>query len=262
MDKDKYFTGSILLHIPHSSAVIPEEYIGDFTCPQNIPDELNHMTDWYTNQLFDINAPRLVFPLSRLVCDVERFRDDSMEEMSRRGMGVCYTHGYKCTKIRELSAQRKAEILELWYDPHHKKLTDMTDEILERFDRCLIIDCHSFSEIPLPYEPDRSTDRQGDRPDICIGTDSFHTPEYIADALVQTFTRQGYITAVNRPYSCTMVPMKFYQKDKRVASVMIEINRGLYMDREARKKPSFYTLKQDITEAMEAISAYDKRFAL
>ena len=39
----------------------------------------------------------------------------------------------------------------------------------------------------------------------------------------------GYSTAWNQPFSGTIVPMKHYNKDQRVQSLMIEINRWLYL---------------------------------
>ena len=39
----------------------------------------------------------------------------------------------------------------------------------------------------------------------------------------------GYSTARDQPFSGTIVPMKHYQKDRRVQSLMIEINRWLYL---------------------------------
>jgi len=43
-------------------------------------------------------------------------------------------------------------------------------------------------------------------------------------------TDLGYIVAINKPYSGTLVPLRYYERDSRVASVMIEVNRKLYMD--------------------------------
>jgi N-formylglutamate deformylase len=57
-------------------------------------DELLRMTDAYTDELFPptrVEAGRVVFPLSRLICDVERFPSDEDEPMASRGMGVIYT---------------------------------------------------------------------------------------------------------------------------------------------------------------------------
>ncbi|MBQ3663473.1 MAG: N-formylglutamate amidohydrolase [Clostridia bacterium] len=35
---------------------------------------------------------------------------------------------------------------------------------------------------------------------------------------------------MNRPYSGSMVPLAYYRKDRRVMSLMIEVNRSLYME--------------------------------
>ena len=98
-------SNSIILHVPHSSTWIPRTI--DRSSISNLDENLRFMTDWYTDELFDLPVPKLVFPVSRLVCDVERFRDDSMEEMSRRGMGVCYTHGYDGKPLRQFGAKEK-----------------------------------------------------------------------------------------------------------------------------------------------------------
>jgi N-formylglutamate amidohydrolase len=44
------------------------------------------------------------------------------------------------------------------------------------------------------------------------------------------FRNHNLTVKINSPYSGTIIPLKYYQKDKRVKSIMIEINRNLYMD--------------------------------
>ena len=39
----------------------------------------------------------------------------------------------------------------------------------------------------------------------------------------------GYSTVRNQPFSVTVVPIKHFQKDRRVQSLMIEINRWLHL---------------------------------
>jgi hypothetical protein len=72
-----------VLHIPHSSQRVPTEDRQDILLDDAaLSDELLRMTDAYTDELFPITpaeAGRVIFPLSRLVCDVERFPSDEHE---------------------------------------------------------------------------------------------------------------------------------------------------------------------------------------
>jgi N-formylglutamate deformylase len=75
-----------------------------------------------------------------------------------------------------------------------------------------------------------------DRADICIGTDSFHTPSLIRDAIVAVAKGEGYSVAVDAPFSGALVRLSSYRKDHRILSVMIEMNRRLYMDEDSGQK--------------------------
>jgi N-formylglutamate deformylase len=47
---------------------------------------------------------------------------------------------------------------------------------------------------------------------------------------------EGYSVAVDAPFSGALVPLSSYRKDRRILSVMIEVNRRLYMDEESGLK--------------------------
>lgn len=240
---------SLIIHIPHSSTFIPDEH-RKMLLPddEHLKKELLSMTDLYTDELFQYNAERLVFPVNRLICDVERFRDDENEPMSERGMGAVYTRCHDLTALRCEDLALRENILQNWYDPHHKKLDELVTVMLERDGHCIIIDGHSFSPVPLPYEPIQDIER----PDICIGTDPFHTPSNLAELCKNAFEKQGYTTMFNTPYKGSIVPLRFYQKDKRVSSVMFELNRKLYMDNNGNRTEGFaplcYAVKEVIIE--------------
>ena len=218
---------AIILHIPHASKVLPSEV--EFLLGQEaLAYEVDAMTDHHTDQLFDLpGARRCVFPVSRLVVDPERFIEDSMESV---GMGVVYTHTTDGDPLRAISEMDRLTLIDTYYHPHHNNLTRMVDSCLEQHDQCLIIDCHSFPAQPLPYESDTN------RPDICLGTDSYHTSTELRDCLLKTFEALGYIVAINSPFSGTIVPLKHYHKDQRVESVMIEVNRSLYANSSGFKR--------------------------
>jgi N-formylglutamate deformylase len=174
-----------VLHIPHSSrhmrALERQTILLDDAA---LDTELLRMTDAYTDELFPVTlveAGRLIFPLSRLVCDVERFPSDADEPMAARGMGVAYTRTSMCQPLRDQPAASDRQVLlDRWYWPHHSTLERLVSDVVAQAGVCLIVDCHSFASAALPYEMDQTSERA----DICIGTDPFHTPPSVRDAIV------------------------------------------------------------------------------
>jgi len=210
---------AIILHLPHASTVLPKEAVF-LLDDEALAYEVDAMTDHSTDQLFTLpGAQRCVFPVSRLVVDPERFLNDPMESV---GMGVVYTHTSSGGLLRHVSAVKRQALIDAYYHPHHQQLTAMTGRALDTFGRCLIIDCHSFPATPLPYEVNQS------RPDICIGTDGFHTTPELGEQMRQSFSKLGYEVAINTPFAGALVPMHYYQKQPQVQALMIEINRGVY----------------------------------
>jgi len=209
------------------------------------------MTDRHTDELFDVpglSAERIVFPVSRLVVDPERFLEDSKEPMAARGMGAVYERTSDSRPLRDKpSADERRMLIDRYYRPHHTRLNGAVDRSLARHGRCLIVDGHSFPSRPLPYEDDQDPDR----PEICIGTDDFHTPEHLAGEAVAIFERAGFRTAVNRPFAGTIVPMAHYRRDPAVASIMVEVNRGLYMDEATGARlPVFEDLRRRLGDGL------------
>src|SRR5262249_11274561 len=143
--------------------------------------ELLRMTDAYTDELFPptpVEAGRVIFPITRLVCDVERFPSDDDEPMADRGMGVIYTRTSMGDVLRAPpNPSLRKSLLDRWYWPHHSNLERVVNDVVTRSGCCLIIDCHSFPSVALPYELDRTEQRA----DFCIGTDPFHTPSLVRD---------------------------------------------------------------------------------
>lgn len=203
---------NILIHIPHSSYIIPEKYKDLFYLKDDeLFQEQIKMSDSYTDELFDVKGiQKLIVPISRLVCDVERFRNETDEEMSKQGMWVCYTKTSDCKPLKIVNNEHKQEILKLYYDKHHFVFESQVEEMLKKYRQCLIIDAHSFSSIPLPYE----LHSQDFRPDICIGTDDFHTLKEVAKYFYNAFSDLGYKVGINNPFCGTIVPLKFYKKIK------------------------------------------------
>lgn len=196
------------------------------------------------SRLTPAEAGRLVFPISRLICDVERFASDDDEPMAKRGMGAIYTQTSRDEMLRvPPDAAHREALLNRWYWPHHVLLDRVVNDVIERSGICLIVDCHSFSSVALPLELDQTSDRA----DTCVGTDPFHTPSSIGDAIAAAAKAEGYSVAVDAPFAGALVPLSFYRKDPRVLSVMIEVNRRRYMDENSgAKKQSFEDVRSTV----------------
>jgi len=116
--------------------------------------------------------------------------------------------------------------MERWYWPHHRRLEKAVARAVDRYGSCLLIDCHSFPSRPLPYE----MDQHPNRPEICLGTDAHHTPDALLQAALEAFRGEGFDVAINRPFAGALVPQSRYQTDRRVSALMVEVNRGLYIN--------------------------------
>ena len=258
----------VVLHIPHSSKNIPKKYKGLFYGDEYlINQELIKMTDSYTEDLFDVGFEKIVFRKSRLICDVERFRDEKKEPMSKKGMWICYTKDHNLLPLKKCTKKHKEEMLRL-YDDHHKCFEQLVEEKLKKYNKCIIIDCHSFSSRRLTYETYKSIKR----PDFCIGMNDDEGRE-IVDRIISRikeekkevyidgeWVKKDYTISVNDPFSSAIKPMKFIN-DKRVISIMMEVNRYLYMDEvTGTKNGNFDRIKQLLLYSLINVDGHNDNY--
>lgn len=195
------------------------------------------LTDWYTEDLFDADEEhKIIAPFSRIFCDAERFTDDSQEVMAQYGMGVLYERTDDGRLIRHVTADLKERVIREFYMPHHNKLNEAVNHELEVNSKALIIDCHSYPSKPLQ----RDLNKQPNRPDFNIGTDIYHTPPYLVDASKAFFEKAGYSLGIDWPYTGSIVPMQHFRNNKNVESIMLEINRSLYLNEPGNEKTENY----------------------
>lgn len=248
----KHFSLSqIVLHAPHASLYIPDEIKSQLLLSErDVEAELLAITDMYVDELFDVpGATMITSPVSRLVVDMERFRSDEDEVMAGVGMGAVYERTSDGRELRDITPADRTALLERYYDPYHREFGSAVAACLDQEKRCLIIDCHSFPSRPLPYE----LDQDSDRPEICLGTCDFHTPDWLRD-FVRDWMAQHFSVAMNRPFAGTFVPSRYYRRDQRVSSIMVEVNRGLYMNEDnGNKNEGFSRIKELMQEFIRGI---------
>jgi N-formylglutamate amidohydrolase len=240
----------IICNVPHSGTIVPEEFRGDFVLSQgDLDKEVLYMADNFTNYLYGellYVSSYVMSKISRVVVDIERFQNEDDEPMSKVGMSALYTRTSSGDVLRNISDENKIA-LEKIYKEYHNSFTTLVSDSLLKNDRAIIIDCHSFPSIPRSYEPEQDMYR----PDICIGVDEFHTPKEMVEILQGNFEKLGYRVEINTPFAGSIVPLTYYKKDKRVISVMIEVNRKLYMNEETfEKAENFSQISKDISRCV------------
>lgn len=230
----------IILHIPHSSCNFDfanqEQYVPDWQ------KQAKPYIDWHTDELFTPNKSDeriipLIFDTCRTLVDVERMCDDPLEA---RGLGIT---AYALLKTKDSgysiggSQDERNRYMKKYLDHQHKLAHLLVENNLS-----LLIDCHSFSSRPTILQPDI---RKYQDIDICIGFNEDRTkPDGTTLALVaQHFIDKGYKVAFNEPFSNS----KTVETPAKYTSLMIEVNKSLYMDESTlQKKAAFESLKYDI----------------
>lgn len=234
----------IILHIPHSSTKIPlyEGYLVDSTVLDN---EILKLTDWFTDDLFYSDEDEMIIAeFSRIFCDPERFTDDSQEVMAQYGMGVLYEKSDEGEEIRKVTPELKEKVLTSFYSKHHHKFSLAVKNQLDCYGKAIIIDCHSYPSKPLK----RDLDKNSKRPDFNIGTDTYHTPKELIDLSISFFENAGYTVGIDWPYKGSIVPLEHYQKNNNVQTIMLEINRGLYLNEPSNEKSDCYLKVKEIAQ--------------
>ncbi|MER6225419.1 N-formylglutamate amidohydrolase [Streptomyces sp900105755] len=220
----------VILHVPHSARAVPAGVrAGIVLDDAALERELDHITDAHTAEIAAAAAGlaavppwRFVNRLSRLVVDPERFPDER-EEMLAVGMGAVYTRTTHRGVLRE-EPHDPGPLVERYFRPYARAMTEAVAGRLAATGRAVIVDVHSYPSRPLPYELHGA----GPRPPVCLGTDAFHTPAELTEAAREAFAECGG-TGLDSPFAGTYVPLEFHGTDARVAALMVEIRRDLYM---------------------------------
>ncbi len=224
--KNDHTPGFLIWHVPHDGREFPEELLSSVCIPLGEFKAYHEkMRDAGVARLIpkvqDFQSETVCFPVSRLLCDVERFIGPE-EIMERYGMGFCYERAYDGTVIKDISEELKEKTLR-YYTEHHAKL----DRLCESHKKVLVFDMHSYSDDIVPaaqLEAGRAT------PDVCIGTDTHFTPPELAAIVKDRFEEAGFTTAENYPYRGCLVPNYAMAGRGDCISVMLEFNKRVYLD--------------------------------
>lgn len=123
----------VLLHMPHISLKVPKMFYNGLIISK---DEFNiynlKTSDVLVDELFkDLKGIKISPKYSRMFCDVERFKDDDMEVMSKVGQGIIYTHTFDGVLFHKHDEKYKKKVLK-YYNRYHNKLDKITKKLLKK----------------------------------------------------------------------------------------------------------------------------------
>ncbi|QIX27231.1 N-formylglutamate amidohydrolase [Nocardioides sp. JQ2195] len=226
---------SVVLHVPHSSTHLPDDVRRGLRLNDSaLAAELHAITDADTDVVADGAAMRaavrpwiFVNRASRLVVDPERFPDDR-EEMNSVGMGAVYEKTTQLETLRTPTEEERRQLIERFYVPYSQAFAALVRRRLAAVGRVTIVDVHSFPVDALPYE----LHGDGARPEVCIGTDEFHTSAELSSAAVEAMRAAAPTgdVGLDSPFNGCYVPLEQHGKNPRVQAVMLEMRRDVVRD--------------------------------
>lgn len=258
---DRISQSPIILHVPHSSRNIPPQIReGILLDDASLEHELNEATDTLTDQiavkavdqLAGVQPSLFINRTSRFVIDPERFPDER-ERMNAIGMGAVYLKSTSGAPLRSEGFD-PTPLLDAFFHPYAKAFTELVDRVLAQHDKAIIIDVHSYRA----HQHENAINHGQRRPAMCIGTDAFHTPNWLRALFFSEFSQIGDCFE-NEPYAGTYVPLKHYGKDARVLSVMMETRADTYLDQRLQPHPGFDLVTATLGKVLSAIEEATKR---
>ncbi len=127
-----------------------------------------------------------------------------------------------------------------FYLPYHRRLRQLIDLQLTRFETAILIDCHSMP----------TNRRNGQPADIVIG-DRFGKAAHheLVAYLIELLEAKGLKVARNAPYAGGYITEHYGTPEAGVHAIQVEVSRGLYMDEVAIEPHSGFS---ELSAALEA----------
>jgi N-formylglutamate deformylase len=201
--------------IPHGGRHFPAELASDLAVP---PDRL--WSDWLTRELYEflpsLGVTTIVTAFSRYVADPNR--DPAGEQHGSFWSSVVPAQTPDGERVyhRPLSAAEISHRIRLAHEPFHRTLDAVIADLLDRFDRVLLLDLHSFG-LPLPA-------------DVILGDQHGVTANPKVVALLEAaFTANGFQVRRNDRFAGGWTVRRF-AGEPRVDAVQVELNQRRYLD--------------------------------
>jgi len=255
---------------PHSGTDYPAEFIAQSALD---PRTLRRSEDSFVDELF-ASAPaqgapllKALFPRAYLDANREAYElDPSMfdgplpdgvnSSSPRVGAGLGTVARVVSTGAEiyrgKLSFSEVERRIASLYRPYHACLEKLVDDTVQRFGRCLLVDCHSMPSIGGPTEKDSGASRVDVVLGDCYGSSCAISVTETAERALRDL---GYRVVRNSPYAGGFTTRHYGTPWNGRHALQIEINRRLYMDeRNHTKRPEFSRLQAHLGQVIESLA--------
>ena len=228
--------GPLLINFPHSGTYLPPELAARLEREAlDLPD-----TDWYVPHLYDffreLGASILSATHTRYVVDLNRPPDSAPLYPGRRETTVCPVETFDGEPLyREGADPTQQEIatrLQVYWQPYHDKLAQVTRQLTEHHGRCILWDAHSIrSRVPGLFD--------GCLPDLNVGTAAGRScAPALSDRIVASLSAQAQFSFVlNGRFKGGYITRHYGKPAAGIDAVQMELAQCAYL--EETRTPAF-----------------------
>lgn len=220
----------ILISVPHSGIVFPEEIISHYD--QKIiaaPDD----TDWFVHKLYNF-APAMGITMitanySRWVIDLNRDPESApLYDDGRLITELCPTSTFKGEPIyldHHMPGRKEIERrLDRYYWPYYNKISEILERLKEAHGNVLFWDAHSIRQyVPLI--------RKEVFPDLILGDNKGKTSDpFLIDTTLKVLKDSRLTIAHNYPFKGGHLTRHFGKPEENQHALQLEMTKINYMD--------------------------------
>ncbi len=221
----------VLLSIPHCGTAFPVE-LADQYQPElaKQPDD----TDWHVDRLYDF-APSMGITMvsavySRWVIDLNR--DPKSKPLYSDGRiitALCPTTDFWGKSIykdeRKVVDQVEVERrLAIYYEPYHRQIENMLNELKAEFGHVLLWECHSIRQhVPSIYKEKF--------PDLILGdVDGTAASPGLIETALREMEKSNYSVSHNHPFKGGYITRNFGKPMENQHAIQLEMSKIIYLD--------------------------------
>lgn len=264
-DDPKY---PLLVCVPHAGTYLPDEFLkASLLDKKQLLSNADLFVDELAMPLVNIGIPVISMQIARSFIDVNRdkieldakmFYDYPADKIAvennrcRFGLGLIHRIDAENNPIYGglISYSEVQQRIKNVYDVYHKRLQYLINKCLKKFGICLLLDYHSMPSKICSIIPDSP------KIDFCLG-DLFSQscPTQYTACLQENLKNKGYMATVNVPYSGAFTTFNYCQPRRKIYTLQLEVNRGIYADEKSFEKNSnFQKVSLDVAESVHELA--------